>query len=220
MSSEVSAYTEFHGEVQEGKHVDQVLREYFPDYSYKGVYFDVGAFEPIRISNSYHFEKNGWSCYCFEANPGSIPLLKQHRANVFNYAIGDCDKESVTFHVVGNPEWTASYSAINISDEYQKIFGKVDPQMVTKISVPQKSLNSIIQSEISGLTRIDIMSLDIEGGEFDCLKGLDLAVYKPKVMVIENADATNKTIQNELERHGYRLDKQVSYNQYYVANDF
>ncbi len=25
----------FFGEVQEGKHVDQVLREYFPDYSYK-----------------------------------------------------------------------------------------------------------------------------------------------------------------------------------------
>ena len=52
-------YSQFHGEVQNGKHVDETLREYFPDYNYKGVFFDVGAYEAINISNSYHFEKNG-----------------------------------------------------------------------------------------------------------------------------------------------------------------
>ena len=50
-------YTQFHGEILENKHVDAILRNYFPDYTYKGVFVDVGAFEPIRISNSYHFEK-------------------------------------------------------------------------------------------------------------------------------------------------------------------
>ena len=213
-------YSQYHGEIQEGKYIDQVLREYFPDPAYKGVFFDVGAFEPIRISNSYHFERNGWTCYCFEANPAGIPLLKQHRANVFNYAISDVDKEEVTFHVYGRSEWTASYSAINISDEYRKIFGDIDSSLVTKIQVPQKSLNSIIQSEIPTLTTIDIMSLDIEGGEHDCLKGLDLHKYKPQVMVIENANPSNKTIQDYLASFGYKLDKQVSYNQYYVSDTY
>jgi FkbM family methyltransferase len=212
-------YTQFHGEIQEGKYIDQVLREYFPDTSYKGVFFDVGAYEPITISNSYHFEKNGWKCYCFEANPSNVPLLKEHRSNVFNYAISDCDKDSVTFHVVGR-EWTASYSAITISDEYRKIFGDFDNSQISTVTVPQKSLNSIIKNEIPSLNRIDIMSLDIEGGEFDCLRGLDLTLYKPKVLVIENANPSNKTIQNYLESFGYRLDKQVSYNQYYLADDF
>ena len=72
-------YTQFHGEILENRHVDAILRNYFPDYNYKGVFVDVGAFEPIRISNSYHFEKNNWDVYCFEANSNSIPLLKQYR---------------------------------------------------------------------------------------------------------------------------------------------
>jgi FkbM family methyltransferase len=213
-------YTQFHGEIQNGKHVDQVLREYFGN-DYVGIFFDVGAFHPITISNSYHFEKNGWTCYLFEANPNNIPLLKEHRSNVFNYAISDVDKDSIEFHVVTlGDNWTASYSAITISDEYKRIFGNVDEKCISKVNVPQRSLNSIIQSEIPELSRIDIMSIDIEGGEFNCLKGFDLHKYKPKVMVIENADHGNKTILHYLKTFGYRLDKEISYNQYYVADDF
>jgi len=146
--------------------------------------------------------------------------LKEHRANVFNYAISDCDKDEITFHVVGKSEWTASYSAINISEEYKQIFGDIDPNLISKVTVPQKSLNSIIQSEIPTLERIDIMSLDIEGGEYDCLRGLDLRTYKPRVLVVENANAANKLIQDYLEANSYRLDKQISYNQYYLSDDF
>ena len=88
-------YEEFHGEVLEGIPVDKILRDYFADYHYKGVFLDVGAFEPIRISNSYHFEKNGWDVFCFEANTDGIPHLQEYRENVFNYAIYDEDKEFV-----------------------------------------------------------------------------------------------------------------------------
>ena len=61
-------YNNFHGEYQQSKYVDQTLREYFPDFNYKGIFLDIGAYEPINISNSYHFEKNNWDVYCFEAN--------------------------------------------------------------------------------------------------------------------------------------------------------
>lgn len=45
-------YKQYHGEIQKGKHVDQVLREYYPDPLYKGVFLDIGAYEAINISNS------------------------------------------------------------------------------------------------------------------------------------------------------------------------
>ncbi len=213
-------YKDFHGEIQDGKYIDQTLREYFSDYNYKGIIFDVGAFEPIRISNTYHFEKNGWTCYCFEANPQGIPLLKEHRKNVFNFAIAEEDKDMITFNVVLSGSWTAGYSAINLSDDYKRIFGGFHPSAVTKVSVPQRSLNSIINEYIPDLTHIDIMSIDIEGGEYNCLLGIDLNKYRPKVMVIENAMPEKKDIQDYLEKFNYRLDKQISYNQYYVSNDF
>lgn len=213
-------YTEFHGEIQNGKYIDQTLREYFNDYNYKGIIFDIGAFEPIRISNTYHFEKNGWTCYCFEANPQGIPLLKEHRKNVFNFAIAEEDKDMITFNVVTTSGWTAGFSAINVSDDYKNIFGDFPDDAVTKVSVPQRTLNSIINEYIPDLTHIDIMSIDIEGGEYNCLLGIDLNKYRPKVMVIENAMPEKKDIQNYLEKFNYRLDKQILYNQYYVSNDF
>jgi FkbM family methyltransferase len=211
----------FYGEIQDGKHIDNVLRDYFPDYNYKGVFFDVGAFEPITISNSYHFEKNGWDCYCFEANTQGIPLLKQHRKNVFNYAIANEDKGSTIFNVVlmsHTPNWTASYSAINLDEDYKRIFG-FHPESVTQICVPQRTLNTVITNEIPDLQQIDIMSLDIEGGEMNCLYGFDLKKYNPYVIVLENV--TNDTkIQKYLEKFEYNLDKHISYNQYYVSNRY
>lgn len=75
----MNIYSNYHGEFQKGKYVDQVLREYFPDYNYKGIFLDIGAYEPINISNSYHFEKNNWNVYCFEANTLLIDQLKQQR---------------------------------------------------------------------------------------------------------------------------------------------
>lgn len=221
-------YGSFHGEGGElhgNRTVDQQIRGYFPDYNYKGVFFEVGAWEPITINNSYHFERNGWECYLFEANTGLLPLLKEHRKNIFNYAIADQDKESVTFNVVvdqrfvpSHPNWTASYSAINIAEEHTKIWGWA-PTSVTQISVPQRSLTSVIEKEIPGLTKIDVMTLDIEGGELDCLYGLDLTKIALSLMVIENV-TNDPQIPEYLERFGYVLDKQICYNQYFISKDF
>lgn len=213
--------SKFFGEVQDGKHVDQVLREYFPDYTYKGVFFDVGAFEPITISNSHHFHLNGWKVHSFEANPHKIPLLKEHREHVYNYAISNKDlDEPIVFENVSIDGWTASYSAIQVSDKYKNIFGwDSDKYKVDKVNVIQRTLNTIIKEEIPYLTHIDIMSLDIEGYELQCLQGLDLKKYPPKVIVLENADH-DKEIKKHLEKYGYKLDKTISYNEYYVHKNY
>jgi FkbM family methyltransferase len=213
-------YNLFHGEIYNNEAVYSVLRNYFPDYNYKGVFFDIGAFEPIRISNSYHFERNGWECYCFEANTQGIPLLKEHRKNVFNYAISNEDKNEVTFNIVLTSGWTAGFSALIINEEYKKIFNfnKANPK-ITEIKVPQKTLNTIIETEIQNLTKIDIISLDIEGGELNCLYGLDLKKYNPSVLVVENV-TNDIDIQNYLKTFGYKLDKKIHYNEFYVSKDY
>jgi FkbM family methyltransferase len=217
-------YTQFHGEILNNKDedaskaqaVDQSIREYFPDYNYKGVFLDVGAFEPIRISNSYHFEKNGWDVYCFEANTNSIPLLKAHRANVLNYAIYNCDLPDVEFNVVTTNGWTAGFSAIEINQDIQKAFHtKLYDNQIQKIKVPQRTLNTVLSSELAHITNIDVLKIDIEGGELKCLQGLDLSKYKPRLIVLENI-TNNIDIKDYLYRVGYKLDKQISYNQFYL----
>lgn len=213
----------FFGEYTEGKFLDQNLREYFPDYTYQGVFFDVGAFEPIHISNIHHFHLNGWDVYCFEANPNKIPFLKQFRKNVFNYAVCDNDSnEPLPFEMAYRrcDDWTASYSAIKVAEKHKKVFPWDDNVFrVETIHVPQRTLNTIIQQEIPELTHIDIMSLDIEGYELECLKGLDLDKFPPKVIVVENIDH-DKCIPEYLEKFGYTFDKTVLYNEYYLHKSY
>jgi hypothetical protein len=82
------------------------------------------------------------------------------------------------------------------------------------ISVPQKTLNTVIETEIH-VDHIDILQIDVEGGELKVLQGLDIQKYKPKVILVED-------IYNDIALHdyilsnGYKLDKHISYNKYYV----
>ena len=210
-------YEHFHGEILENQQVDSILRNYFPDYNYKGVFLDVGAFEPIRISNSYHFEKNNWDVYCFEANSSSIPLLQKYRKNVFNYAIYDKDEDNIEFNVVESNGWTAGFSAVELSDEISNIF-KCDNKHITKIKVNQRTLNTILKTELNNVKNIDILKIDIEGGELKCLRGLDFNAYRPKLIILENI-TNDINITKYLNANGYILDKQISYNQFYVIPD-
>jgi FkbM family methyltransferase len=204
----------FYGEKNEELYVDEILRSYFPDYNYKGVFIDVGAFEPILISNSYHFEITGWDTFLFEANTDLIDNLKKHRKNVYNYAIYDENKDNVEFNIVTSNGWTAGFSAIELNTDLANHF-KCDNKQYKKINVEQKTLNNIFENELKDVTQIDILQLDIEGGELKCLYGFNLDKYKPKLILIENVlDDIN--IHNHLAMNGYKLDKKVSYNHFYI----
>jgi hypothetical protein len=85
-----------------------------------------------------------------------------------------------------------------------------------KVTVRQKSLSSILATELNNIDAIDVLSIDVEGGELNVLKGLDLNKYKPKLIVTENV-FNSPNVQSYLEIYGYRLDKHIDYNQYYVS---
>ena len=214
-------YKEFHGEVQQGIAVDAVLASYFPA-DYKGVFFDIGAYESISLSNSYHFEMNKWDVHCFEANIFLIDELKSKRKNVYNYAISYENKDMVEFNVVkgiwGGGSLMAGVSAINLDPDYMRTFSHKIKEII-KIQVPQKTLNSIIETELSYITEIDVISIDVEGGELNVLKGIDLNKYKPKILVIENI-FNKPDIYDYLKQFNYILDKHIDYNQYYKLETY
>ena len=215
-------YSEYHGDLDCGLSLDKILRtKYFPDYNYKGTFIEVGSFDPIIISNSYHFERNGWEVYCFEANTKLIDRLREERKYVYNYALCDEDKPEVEFNVVLSNGWTAGFSAIDIDEEHIKNIEKnYDHEfMITKIRVEQRTLNSILANELKHLTKIDVLALDIEGGELKCFMGLDFNKYRPSVILTENGGGCKSYVENVteyLEQNGYVLDLALSYNLFFV----
>ena len=215
-------YSEYHGDLDDGSSLDKILRtKYFPDYNYKGTFIEVGSFDPILISNSYHFERNGWEVYCFEANTQLIDRLKEERKHVYNYALCDEDKPEVEFNIVLSNGWTAGFSALDIDEEHIKNIEKnYDHEfIITKIKVEQKTLNTILANELKHITKIDVLALDIEGGELKCFMGLDFNKYRPAVILTENGGGCKPHVENiteYLEKNGYVLDLELSYNLFFV----
>jgi FkbM family methyltransferase len=205
-------YTKFHGY----NLLDNELRSYFPDMSYKGIILEVGAFQPILLSNTYHFERNGWDTYQIEANPHDIPMFNCRKNRCLNYAISDYDKDNVDFTVVSSNEWTAGFSSLSPSIPGHDQFTS------HKIKVTMRKMNTLLENELSHLKnkKIDIMTIDVEGHEENVLKGMDLQTVRPYLLCVEDHRFNNGT--SELHKYilsqNYRLDKHNGLDSFYLAN--
>jgi len=74
--------------------------------------------------------------------------------------------------------------------------------------VRTRTLNSIIaESKFNG-REIDLLSIDAEGHDFNVLRSIDLAQYKPKIIVIEDQ---SKNIEDILSRDLYKHLRKQKY---------
>jgi FkbM family methyltransferase len=182
----------------------------------------VGACWPQFLNNSYHFEQNGWDCYLFEPNPEYFKMLSEGRKNVFQYAISDTDASNVDFNVVSlylndaDPNnMSAGSSLIKNPDIIKQQARLYHLNSIYTIKVATRSLDSVLSKELSHVSKIDVLSIDTEGTEFDVLRGLDLEKYKPRIIVAEN-NFRDPAVYRHLNESGYILDKTIEVNDYYV----
>lgn len=59
--------------------------------------FRVGGYDPEILSNSLHFELNGWETFCIEPIPFNVEQFKKRNRNVSEYAASDVNKKGVKF---------------------------------------------------------------------------------------------------------------------------
>jgi FkbM family methyltransferase len=124
----------------------------------KGFFVDCGAYDGIQTSNTYALENLGWKGICIEANPQFYQSLCANRT-------------SINIHRAVTDHWGM------IGFGHDKIGGET--------KVPCSTLNKIL-SHINCPTRIDYLSLDIEGQETNALTYLDFDKYKIKLITVEH----------------------------------
>jgi FkbM family methyltransferase len=191
------------------------------DVDFKGVCIDIGANDPFWLSNSWLFEHLGWDCYCIEPNPHCIERLKFHRENVLEYAVGKKNEDNVPFFIYTNltsddsgPNRQAGGTGL-IDFTHMKDWPK------EQVLVKTRTFNWIMEHEI-GLEHIDFLSIDVEGSEQDVLSTVDLSIWKPKVVVIENLFGPPFYMYEEnwipkwFEERGYKLINRIKFNDIYI----
>lgn len=170
LSSNEKNYTIFHSQFGEDRYIYEHIG--LPD---KGVFVDVGAGHGIKLSNTYFFEKNGWTGICIDADPYQHELLKKYRTNV-------------EWAAISNEEGEIEFSRAYLSD-YSSSFKKEKYSGIAKIlfkdviRVPCFKLETILTKHKIG--HIDLLSIDVEGTELEVWKSFDYEKHKPKVVIIE-----------------------------------
>ena len=167
--------------------IDSVVNDIFKDQK-NGFYVDVGAQHPIKNNNTYLLHKKGWEGINIDLDQKNINLFNVSRKNDCNIfaAISSLEKDAnLYYYHEGSPINTLSKE---IADRQKAIIKETR-------TIRTKTLTSILENTKFKNKEIDFLSIDVEGVELEVLQGLDLNIYKPKIIVVELLDLDSKKLE-------------------------
>ena len=186
-----------------------------------GFYVDVGAFHPVKFSNTYLFYKKGWRGINIDAAPGVMTEFNKLRSEDTNIAMGVSDEEGLlTFYLVDRGSSVNTFNYENL-----KMLG-LSEKIREKIKVPVKRLENILNESFRGSPEeIDFLSIDVEGYEVNIIKSNNWTKYRPKVILIESFETMNHSTNFDrqfidyLKPYGYTLFSKTPNSIFFLRSD-
>jgi FkbM family methyltransferase len=182
----------------------------------KVFYVDVGCNDPIDKSSTFKFYLEGSRGICIDANPQLVEKFRKVRKNdiVINAAVSDVEEE-VTFFISDEAPAVSTLDTKTLK-EWSKSF-KFSREIVLKT----RTLHGILVENLPIGQDIDILSIDVEGHDYNVLKSINLKIYRPKIIVIEVHNLSLDTIQEQelvtyLRKNKYQLIHLATMNAYFV----
>lgn len=173
------------------------------DLFQNNTYIDIGAFHPVKESNTYFLYNHGWYGTLVEPNSYMNVLtheLRQHDV-LLNCAV-DTEEGEKTFYMFGNID-----SSNTLSEEFAI---KKQQSQNTDVSwtaqVQTKTINQIISHHIEYFGSAPFfMNIDIEGKDFDVIKTYSHDVRIPFIMIEDDSidPFNNSPIRIFMEQKGY-----------------
>ena len=140
----------------------------------KGIYIDVGCHHPFLNNHTYLLYKSGWEGINIDVDYNSIDMFNFFRKSDINIQTAVTDhKGQVNLFFYHN---RAAKNTIS------KEFGS-DAKEQKRIN--SDTLNNIIENSKFKNSKIDFVSIDVEGNEMNVLNGFNLKKYKPKLILLE-----------------------------------
>ena len=195
----------YYSQYEEDKILNSLLKQK------DGFCIEIGGYDGITRSNSYFFEKIGWRCLIVEPIPRFYEAIKKVRqCDALNVAVSS-QNGFVDFYVAKNVEELSS-----ISPDIDRVVIKHESDF-EKIQVRTMTLDSIIESYPK--SKIDFITIDVEGHEMDVLLGFNLIKYLPRIIIIEdNSNGKDFEIQNYLAGFGFIKFKRTGCNDWYTSD--
>lgn len=175
-----------------------------------GFFVDAGCFDGSYISNTNRLERLGWSGICIDAFPRNFS--DRPRSKVVQAVLSSESGSEVEFTVSSIPE-ISGISSHMCDTGWEKFPNE-------RVRLRTSRLQDILDEH--GAPRfIEYLNLDIEGGELEVLSSFPFDRYQFGCISVEhNYRMERKSkIRSLLESHGYRLDREVETDDFYVLEN-
>ena len=197
---------------------DLFINDYFKNID-NGFYLDIGCYHPIKYSNTALLYNRGWQGINIDMNQTSIDLFNILRKKDKNIcATISSSKKEVTQYI------DHLYSPVNTIDKnFSQVISKrfqTKPFFEKKIFTD--TFTDIVKKNEIQITKIDFLNIDVEGHDYEVLKGIDLLNIKPKIICIEvdnhEKNLSNEKIKNNLIKLNYKIIKKIGFNVFFEKN--
>lgn len=164
-------------------------------FDYLGVadvpYLDVGAYDPVRINNTYYFYRKGFRGVLVEPNVKMCEKLRavRPRDTTLTAGIGVTAVREADYYLMTEPSWN-TFSKEEADHQSKVSNGRVTIEKVIKM--PLLDINDVMAEHFQGAPAF--VSIDAEGWHLPILKSIDFRRFRPKVICVETLVSGTKTV--------------------------
>ena len=203
---------------------DIFLNEHIFKNKRNGTYIELGALDGVLYSNTKFFEDTlNWTGILIEPHPYKFNALKHNRPNNFLFnSLVSCHKDPLKFRYFVDGHSAVSGVENTLSqhhfDEYFNKYINILPQ--DTVFITPKTLTEIVKE--AGLTHIDLLSLDVEGHEYEVLKSWDFSI-PIDVILLETLGVqpeSDELCREILLKHNYKFVTKCAHNEIYTINTY
>lgn len=169
-----------------------------------GFYVDVGAFHPLRHSNTALLHIRGWQGVTVEPELQGSRAFRRFRPHAINVraAIHNENHEVTLFKFRGGLSNTTMEERAENLRESKEVLGQE--------VVPALTLNDVFDRHVPEGVHVNYLSVDIEGYDTEAILAFDLDRHQPDVVCIEIHRPDMMALGKEpavkfMSEHGYQL---------------
>jgi len=199
---------------QEGE--DILLKRILKNYYYTpGTFVDVGAHDPIRFSNTYHYYLRGWRGINIDPIPNMRRRFNTIRPQDTNLDIGiSTNAGTLQYYTFKEP-------AFNTFNPENAEYAKTRTEQLGVKDVSVSPLKDVLQKHLNTDLDFIFLNIDVEGLELDVLKSNDWSLFRPKVIIVEALDDESLSVLNEyLNTQNYQKVASTKNSFFFCDNKF
>jgi FkbM family methyltransferase len=204
---------------------DEFLNEKIFKNKKNGIYIELGALDGVEYSNTKYFEdSHNWTGILIEPHPKRFVSLKKNRPNnfVFNNLVS-CHTTPLEFRYFVNSAAAVSGVENTLSKHhFECFFENNDPWFKSleqqKVFIKPISLTEIVNQ--TDIKHIDLLSLDVEGHEYEVLQSWDFSI-PIDIVLIETLGVQpekDELCRKILINNGYKFITKYKHNEIFALN--